>query len=140
MARSSIAEMNTVYTNLSFPPNLIADAPSTPPPAYCWRSMMAWLFGPLPLLGPVDHEGAIPLAVSDEEERIVDSLLGAAGAFLMTQSRTLTDRVDLWQAEVLAQMRDKVSEANAAGIRLLLQVGEGTWREALNAAPTSSPS
>ena len=114
---------------------------------------MIWLFGSLADTGVTSRHFSEPPAVTAAEERTVDKILGAAGAFLLAESRKLDDQIETWRAvefgdEVpereiaeIASMREHVIVADNAGQQLLRMVGSGTWGEALSpqAGTTAQP-
>ncbi|WP_112262436.1 hypothetical protein [Lentzea terrae] len=142
---AAIIALDTVHLALGLRRDRAATIPPSQTPSDRWYQMRIWLFGSLD-----DDAGAtasrlpLPLTVPLAEERTIDQLLGAAGNFLLAESRKLEDQIDTWLAvefgdEVPSRMIDEVADmragiiiANNAAQKLLRMVGRGTWQEALD--------
>lgn len=140
---AAIIALNTAHLTLGLRPDRAANIPPSQTPADRWHQLMIWLFWELPDTGVAANRLPLPLTVTPAEERTVDKLLGAAGAFLLAESRALDNQINTWLAvefgndvpdretDELSAMRARILVADKAGQELLRMVGKGNWQEAL---------
>ncbi|WP_112262426.1 hypothetical protein [Lentzea terrae] len=141
---AAIIALDTVHLTLGLRQDRAATIPPSQAPSHRWYQFRLWLFGSLDDTAATASRLALPLEITPEEQHTINQLLGAAGNFLLAETRKLADQIDTWLSvefddDVPHGMADKVSDlragiitANNAAQTLLRMVGTDRWQEALS--------
>lgn len=161
VTRTALAPMNAVHLRMTLIAEILDSDFSPEPPSHRWYEFMAECFGGNSIglqdlaVWPRDSKSnsaalahidfAESYLTNETEDRIIDDLLGAAGAFLVAEFTVMDEQIEQWNiagrdGSVSEELCSMVGQAGAVGFDLLEHVEARTWRDLLPTTTRESDS
>ncbi|MEU7526943.1 hypothetical protein AB0A74_14525 [Saccharothrix sp. NPDC042600] len=146
-ASEGVIALDNVHLRLSLRPDGVINPVRARTPADRWHALESWLFGAMPDDDTHESVANAPPPTTHEEERSIDEILGAVGAFLIAESSALREQIDISLAVepaedrpphaqgALQQAEDALALARRCAHALFSHRGTGTWKTILTGEP-----